>query len=119
MGLKKPKLQNELADPTDRQGFSNFGSALHEAKTSRHAARCSIRRQISSRPWEDRCPVGTLEEVLVEELAATLGWLGRLLIADSAQRDRGTHSLGFPSVDRLLNLSCESNILRDIDRTLS
>ena len=77
-----------------------------------------MRWQILSGPWEDRCTVGTLEEVLVEKLAVTLWRLRRLIIADSAQPDWGIDSLSFPAVDRLLILRYESNLHRDFDRTL-
>jgi hypothetical protein len=116
--VEKQILQNELADPTVSQGLSSFESVLHQVKTSRQAARCSIRRQISSGLWEDRCPVGTLKEVLVEKLAVNLWRLRRLIIADSPPANWGADTLGFPSVDRFLILRYESNLLRDIDRTL-
>jgi hypothetical protein len=69
--------------------------------------------------WEDRCPVGTLEEVLVEKLAVTLWRIRRVIIADSAPADWSTDFPGFPGVDRLLILRYEANLHRVFDRTLS
>ena len=69
--------------------------------------------------WEDLCPEGALQEVLVDKLAVNLWRLRRVIIADSAQPDWGIDSLGFPSVHHPLIQRYESNLLRDFDRTLS
>ena len=44
MPLEKKKLQNELADPTVRQGLSDFGSALNQAQMLRLGARWGVRQ---------------------------------------------------------------------------
>jgi hypothetical protein len=114
------KLQNELADPTVSQGLSNFESVLHQVKMSRQTARYSIRRQISSGLWEDLCPEGTLEEVLVEKLAVNLWRQRRSLITKLAAKDCGTAAvywLNVPEMD--LRLRYASSLYRDVDRTLN
>jgi hypothetical protein len=69
--------------------------------------------------WEDLWPEGTLQGVLVGKLAVNLWRLRRLIVTDSPPENWGADAFGFPSVDRFLILRYESNILRQIDRTLS